>query len=113
MPADDEDHLGLQFQYFAPEMEHPEHEVQAHLGEPIGIASMRWSSRGVINIEVDPEHQRQGVATAVWNEAHRLAEENARIPKPKHSPDRTNAGDAWARAVGGRLPRLKKIVDDS
>lgn len=66
---------------------------------------MLWSNKHVLNIGVSADQQRRGVATALWNEAHRLAGEVQRIPKPKHSPDRTNAGDAWARSVGGRLPR--------
>jgi hypothetical protein len=69
------------------------------------VGNMRWSAKQVRNVMVNESHQRQGIASGMWNEGHRLASENARIPKPKHSPDRTHAGDAWARSVGGPLPR--------
>jgi hypothetical protein len=88
----------------------PRHVVKAFLGDgdtPLG--SMGWTSDGITSIDVyDPNNTRKGIATAMWEHGHRLAEENARIPKPKHSSDRTREGDAWARAVGGRLPRRKQ-----
>ncbi len=92
----------MQFHY---ERYGSEHNVIAR--DPGGdfVGNMRWSAKQVRNVMVNPEHQRQGVATGMWNEGHRLAETNAKIPKPKHSPDRTNEGDAWAKSVGGRLPR--------
>ena len=106
MPADDK--LGTQFRYVAPSMGNRLHEVQVSLSDdPTDVAHLAWNARGVHNIEVPTEHQRRGVATGLWNEAHRLAEQNARIPAPKHSADRTTEGDAWARSVGGRLPRRK------
>jgi len=107
MPADE--HLsGLQFNYVAPSMGSSFHELQLHLGGDLAdVAHMAWTSKGIQNIEVPPEHQRQGIGTALWNEGHRLAAEHARVPRPKHSADRTTAGDAWARSVGGRVPRRK------
>jgi GNAT superfamily N-acetyltransferase len=69
------------------------------------VGKLEWTAKEVKNVETYPEHRRQGVATALWNEGHRLAETNARIPAPKHSSQRTNAGNEWARSVGGRLPR--------
>jgi len=84
----------------------PVHQVTAlSEGEPVG--SMQWTARELQGVQVVPQHQRQGIATGLWNEGHRLAEEHGRIPSPKHSSDRTKAGDAWARSVGGRLPRRK------
>jgi GNAT superfamily N-acetyltransferase len=96
--------LGVQFDY---ERYGSEHNVIARTPEGGFVGNMRWSAKQVRNVMVNPEHQRQGVGTAMWNEGQRLAETNARIPAPKHSPDRTNEGDAWARSVGGRLPRRK------
>jgi hypothetical protein len=113
MPADDDDHLGLQFGHDMPDLgkAKPTHRVTAFV-ETEGIrrtmGTMLWNSRGILNIGVDPEHVRRGVATAMWHEGHRLAEQHGRIPKPKHSPDRTAMGDAWARSVGGRLPRRSR-----
>jgi GNAT superfamily N-acetyltransferase len=54
--------------------------------------------RKVRNIFVKKEHQRKGIATAMWN----YAEANGF--KPQHSDDRTDAGEAWARSLGKRLP---------
>jgi len=75
--------------------QHPEH------GD---IGRMQWDNRS-IDINVDDEHTRQGVATSMWEEGHRMAGQDRSIPQPKHSSDRTDKGDAWARSVGGRLPR--------
>lgn len=47
-------------------------------------------------IEVATEHRRQGVATAMMEHARRL-----HGPQFRHGSKRSNAGDAWARAVGG------------
>jgi hypothetical protein len=108
MPAHEYLH-GVQFAYDNPELGESKklHRVQAssggsHLGEMI------WSGKGIRNIMTTPGQERRGVATRMWNEGHRLAEENAKIPKPKHSTERTNAGDAWARSVGGPLPRRSR-----
>ena len=109
MPAH-ESLSGLQFNYELKETGGSKgaHHISASLGDqPVG--SMTWRSREIQGISVEPEHRRQGVATALWNEGQRLASENAQIPAPKHAADRTNAGDAWARSVGGRLPRRIKL----
>lgn len=79
------------------------HVIEAHHPEDGRVGRMEWMGRppyAIHNITVEPEHQRRGLATAMWN----WAQENAR-PKPRHSEQRTDAGDAWARSVGGRLPR--------
>ena len=85
----------------------PVHNVQAWAGDK-RIGQVFWNHREISGLEVDAEYRRQGVATAMWNRAHQEAEVNPRIPKPKHSKDRTTAGDSWAKAVGGRLPRRLK-----
>ena len=96
----------IQFEYHPSEMGGESHRITARSGGEYA-GHLLWSSKQVRNIDVAPAMQRQGVGTAMWNEGHRLASENARIPQPKHSADRTNEGDAWARSVGGRLPRRK------
>jgi hypothetical protein len=109
LPADE--HLGLQFDYDNPELGTAKvvHRVTARAGPLLNeVGRMLWNSRSILNIDVDPQHARRGVATSMWNEGHRLAEQNARVPAPKHSPDRTAMGDAWARSVGGQLPRRKR-----
>jgi ribosomal protein S18 acetylase RimI-like enzyme len=104
-----DEHLGLQFDYDNPELGTAKvvHRVTARAGAN-SLGTMLWNSRSILNIGVNPEQARRGIATAMWDEGHRLAEQNARIPAPKHSPDRTAMGDAWAKAVGGRLPRRSR-----
>lgn len=99
--------LGPQFDmvYSPPEMGANYHSVKADLGDQ--SAELRWDAKKIRNIEVPEQFQRQGVATAMWDEAHRLSAGSSRIPAPKHSPDRTDSGDAWAQSVGGKLPRRK------
>ena len=100
----------IQFQYDNPDFgeSKPSHRVQALAG-PTGskVGEMIWNSKGIRNIGVGEQFQRRGVATAMWGEGQRLASENRKIPQPKHSPERTKAGDAWARSVGGPLPRRR------
>ena len=98
----------LQFKYDTEDMggSKPDHLLTAHVGgEEIG--KMRWSSTSIRGINVEEPHQRQGVATALWQQGQSLAAASKTIPAPKHSKDRTKAGDAWAKSVGGRLPRRK------
>jgi GNAT superfamily N-acetyltransferase len=71
------------------------------------FGSMLWHHKtGEIgNIDVLPEVQRQGVATAMLGHARQLAGETRGVRPPRHSPERTDAGEAWARSLGERLPR--------
>jgi GNAT superfamily N-acetyltransferase len=96
----------IQFQYHEPNEYERTHTLlakHAETGESMG--ALQWYPHKIKQVWTEPEHRRQGVATALWNEGHRLASENAKIPQPKHSPDRTDAGNAWAKSVGGKLPR--------
>lgn len=49
-------------------------------------------------VEVAQHYRRKGIATAMYKEAKRR-----NIPI-KHSSVRTDAGDAWAKKVGGEVP---------
>jgi hypothetical protein len=102
------DHTSIQFEHEPPEMGRSLHRIKAVHTEHGLVGMMDWSAKAIDTITVHPEHTRQGIATGMWNEGHRLSEQNRRIPSPKHSSDRTEVGDAWARSVGGRLPRLKR-----
>jgi len=108
MPADE--HLsGVQFvvkHHLASEtgLSMSLHRVSAMVGER-QVGTMSWKRTGVENIEVDPAHRRQGIASELWRRAHEEAASSPHVVAPKHSKDRTDAGDAWARSVGGRLPR--------
>jgi len=107
MPAH-ESLSGIQFNYIEPGMHSSGHHLTAHDTEGRHLGGMEWDARKIRSIDVNPDVRRQGVGTALWNQGHALAAENARVPAPKHSDDRTAAGDAWARSVGGRLPRRRK-----
>lgn len=102
---------GVQFSYrhYPPSeggVSFSQHRVAANVGDA-EIGHMSWSNRGMHFIGVDDRYQRQGVATALWNEGHRIARQSSSVVKPAHTGDRTDSGDAWARSVGGRLPRRK------
>lgn len=80
------------------------HTVTAHhpeSGEEIGYLTWSDVDGEVAHVHVDRKHQRQGVATGLWDEAHRIAVERGEVA-PRHSGDQTVEGKAWAEAVGGR-----------
>lgn len=81
----------------------------------IGVANMKWNAgpkrepgpveRGEIeNIHVDSAYRRQGIGTAMWG----IGRQMLPYVKPQHSVDRTEKGDAWAKSVGGKLPKIQK-----
>jgi GNAT superfamily N-acetyltransferase len=74
------------------------------------IASISWHHQTgeIRGVYTTPEHQRQGIASSLHAKAGEIASETRGVPTPKHSADRTTSGDAWARSVGGRLPRRKQ-----
>lgn len=79
---------------------------------PAGL--LRWSktSRGEITmVSVGEGYQRQGLATELLSRGRAFAESTRGVPRPKHSTDRTNAGEAWARSLGERLPRREQRWD--
>jgi ribosomal protein S18 acetylase RimI-like enzyme len=65
------------------------------------IGNLVWSgpTGEVNNVEVMPEHRRNGVATMMWQEAKRYATDNE-VVTPKHSPDQSDEGKEWAKKVG-------------
>lgn len=82
------------------------HNLEAVNDEGV-VGRLEWypKSRTVKDVFVEEPFRRQGVATGLWNEAHRIAKETRGVQPPKHSSRRTNAGTAWAKSVGGRLPK--------
>lgn len=58
------------------------------------------------SIEVEKEHRRKGLATEMLGQARQIASTTRGVPAPRHSPERTREGEAWARSTGDRLPRL-------
>ena len=61
----------------------------------------------VSSVETHPELRRQGIATELWNTARELHANMSGVPEPKHSVSRTTAGNKWAKAVGGEVPKLE------
>ena len=62
----------------------------------------------VSGVETHPKHQREGLATKLWNIAKHHSETTPGVPTPKHSTSRTRKGDAWAKKVGGDVPPVKR-----
>lgn len=82
-----------------------EHTVEAHhAGERVGFMTFGHSG-GVIDIGVDVNHQRKGVATGMWNHALSLGgttdkASGSYIPNVEHSAHRTHQGEAWVKSTG-------------
>lgn len=78
------------------------------------VASMGLDHKGTIqHIEVHPEMRRQGLATKLYKFGHELHDDIETIPAPQHSESRTDSGDAWAKSVGGVIPKNHSEVEDS
>jgi ribosomal protein S18 acetylase RimI-like enzyme len=66
------------------------------------------SATEILEIEVSPEHRRKGLATAALRHSQTVARASkGAIPMPRHSPQRTPEGDAWAKSTGDTLPPRK------
>jgi hypothetical protein len=74
------------------------------------LGEMHWDQDKVRFVGVyEEQHLRQGLARGMWNAANAFhAADPESIPPPRHSDDRSKAGDAWARRVGGDLPPRRK-----
>lgn len=98
-------HGDYEMHYDYPSRNTPLHKITAlHAGQKVG--HLMWGGENTVHsIGVEPEHQRRGLATAMWNYGH---EKN---PHLRHDTDRTEEGDAWAHKVGGAVPPLNKVGD--
>ena len=81
-----------------------------YYGEPDPAAEggmLRWHAKTgeIHNIEVSPGMRRQGIATAMYGKAKEISSLTRGVKTPRHSPDRSEAGEAWARSLGERLPK--------
>lgn len=81
--------------------------VSAHHPEQGQIGHLYWHPRTgkIRDVLVTGEHQGKGIATEMFKTAQNTAATTKKVPTPKHSQDRTDAGEAWAKAVGGPRPR--------
>jgi GNAT superfamily N-acetyltransferase len=86
------------------------HKITAHIGDK-QVGSLEWHPKTgrVMGVEVDSEHRRKGIGTQMWFQAIQAASNSRRIKKPIHSAERTDAGDKWAKTVGGTVPRRTHV----
>jgi GNAT superfamily N-acetyltransferase len=85
------------------------HAIDAGL---VALGSLKWdlgADGDIAGLDVRPDARRIGVATALWKAAHALSAQQG-WPPPRHTTDRTDDGDSWARAVGGSLPEPDRDV---
>lgn len=60
----------------------------------------KWRSGAVDTVDVDPDYQGKGIATAMWQRAQQAHQDEPwHYPEPQHSSFRTPEGDAWARSL--------------
>lgn len=102
---------GIQFRFEkgnprSPVGKEQRHKVIAEEGSDY-VGELEWYPRGnraITNLFVEGNYRRQGIATGMWHYAHEIAKTTRGVQPPRHSMDRTNDGDAWARSVSKRLP---------
>jgi hypothetical protein len=82
----------------------PRHVITTHHPKAGQVGELNWyGTTGTIHhLDVDEDHTRKGIATAMWNWGQEMS------PRPKHSGDRTTQGRDWAKAVGGSGLRKHK-----
>jgi len=98
--------------------------VEAHIpdwgGEPLHVGSLSWDtdysdpqrSRTVSDVYVDEHFRGHGVASKMWDMAQQPHPDPRDRRGPlRHSADRTEVGDRWARKVGGELPEQTPGVE--
>lgn len=96
---------GPQFKYIE-HADSSEHEIAAfNKKEKVGRLIWHKDSGEIQDVFVNERLRRRGIATAMWDEAHKVAESRD-LTYPEHSAKRTTEGDRWARSVGGQLPPL-------
>jgi hypothetical protein len=77
------------------------------------IGHMDWDPEGgeLSDLLVVSSHCRRGIATAMWKEGHLWAKDCSDVIAPRHSADRTDDGEAWARTINKRLPKREDRSD--
>ena len=118
---------GVQFKYFAPgkgfdnyhelraiapeatrneDMVSPTGKIISRGGKGQVVGTIKWHPQtGSINwVRTHPDYRGLGVASTLMEKANKLSADTG-IKAPKHSIHRTEEGDKWAKAVGGKVPR--------
>jgi GNAT superfamily N-acetyltransferase len=106
MGRNNADFNGVTFRYERdPEGDHNIVAEHPSDSEPIGY--LTWADRDydegaqrghIMDIHVDPEHQRKGVATGMYSEAKRTSSALG-LPTPRHAESRTKSGEAWSKST--------------
>jgi len=70
------------------------------------VGHIDWNNRtgAISNIMTAHKMRGLGVATTLFDKANKLSADTG-IKAPIHSSDRTDKGEAWAKSVGGDLPK--------
>jgi len=70
------------------------------------VGHIDWNNRtgAISNIMTAHKMRGLGVATTLFDKANKLSADTG-IKAPIHSRDRTDKGEAWAKSVGGDLPK--------
>lgn len=76
----------------------------------VGYIEWDTDSGEVEKVYVGEPFRRLGVGTYLWELATEWAEKNDEVA-PEHSSRRSEAGDAYARSIGGRVPDLTDDID--
>lgn len=99
------DHLSpVQFSDAVPPKDDIGGDIHVANGQAI-VGRMNWHDH-VDSVWVDPQYQHQGIATEMYNRASSVS--GGPIP---HDSERTDAGDAWAKHVGGTVPPRVKAQE--
>ena len=88
------------------------HTVVAETNDGDYVGNLEWYSRGnnhISDLFVEENYRREGVATEMFNYAHEMAKTTRGVQPPKHSPDRTDEGDSWAKSTGKRVPKRQHM----
>jgi len=105
MSSNNGDFHGLSFDY---EKIGSLHYLEAHKnGEVVGKLNWSHPKGNITGIHVSKGLRRQGIGTALWNEANRLSNTSRGVPSPKITDDRTDDGEAWSASLGIRRPRRR------
>jgi hypothetical protein len=95
---------GIRF-HFMPAEHHPSgsHHIRATLPSadgPHDVGYLEWyPHNGMVGmVRTDSEHGGQGIASALWQRAHEIANEHG-IIAPRHSDVQTPSGMGWAQKV--------------
>jgi GNAT superfamily N-acetyltransferase len=97
----------VQFKHYPGDNRGKDHILTATNPEGERVGDIKWHGRtGRVNmVYVHPNYRGLGVATTLWDKATHLSE-IGHAPTPKHSDDRTLAGEEWVKTIGGNIPKL-------